>query len=214
MTFLRAIKQLLYVALVLFVAAMIVLANEAYYVLEDSRRLIAKTTDAVDESRGAIAESTKAISDTSKMVNANLIHLDLILGRAERVSRSQEAYWEMMALKSARLLDNANKVVVDLDANQNAITGESVASLRELQKSIVLLGETAQHTDQTLNGKEIQQILSNVDKGTASLASSSAHVDAATRDVAEQVHSITHPRLITKIASWTLRVVHAVGSWF
>jgi ribosomal protein L12E/L44/L45/RPP1/RPP2 len=99
----------------------------------------------------------------------------------------------MMALKSARLLDNANKVVVDLDANQNAITGESVASLRELQKSIVLLGETAQHTDQTLNGKEIQQILSNVDKGTASLASSSAHVDAATRDVAEQVHSITHP---------------------
>jgi hypothetical protein len=86
MTFLRAIKQLLYVALVLFVAAMIVLANEAYYVLEDSRKLIAKTTDAVDESRGAIAESTKAISDTSKMVNANLIHLDLILGRAERVS--------------------------------------------------------------------------------------------------------------------------------
>jgi hypothetical protein len=120
----------------------------------------------------------------------------------------------MMALKSARLLDNANKVVVDLDANQNAISAESVASLKELQRSIVLLGETAQHTDQTINGPEIKATLKNVQEGTAQLAKTSAHIEGATKDVQEQVHKITHPKFITKIATWTLRVVHAVGSWF
>jgi hypothetical protein len=203
----RALKQILYVSAIVLVASLIVLANMAYYVLDDFRKTEAQATQ-------TLATIDKSVSDTSRMVNANLIHADLILGRAERVSRRQEAYWDMMALKSARLLDNANKVVVDLDANQNAITAESVASLKELQRSIVLLGETAQHTDQTINGPEIKQILGNVNAGTAQLATSSAHVEATTKDVQEQVHSITHPKIATKIASWTLRVVHAIGAWF
>jgi hypothetical protein len=203
----RALKQILYVSAIVLVASLIVLANMAYYVLDDFRKTEAQATQ-------TLATIDKSVSDTSRMVNANLIHADLILGRAERVSRRQEAYWDMMALKSARLLDNANKVVVDLDANQNAITTESVASLQELQRSIVLLGETAQHTDQTINGPEIKQILGNVNAGTAQLATSAAHVEATTKDVQEQVHKITHPKLITSIANWTLRVVHAVGSWF
>jgi hypothetical protein len=203
----RALKQILYVSAIVLVASLIVLANMAYYVLDDFRKTEAQATQ-------TLATIDKSVSDTSRMVNANLIHADLILGRAERVSRRQEAYWDMMALKSARLLDNANKVVVDLDANQNAITSESVASLKELQRSIVLLGETAQHTDQTINGPEIKQILGNVNAGTAQLATSAAHVEATTKDVQEQVHKITHPKLITSIANWTLRVVHAVGSWF
>jgi hypothetical protein len=207
MTLQRALKQILYVSAVVLVASLIVLANMAYYVLEDFRKTEAQATQ-------TLATIDKSVSDTSRMVNANLIHADLILGRAERVSRRQEAYWDMMALKSARLLDNANKVVVDLDANQNAISSESVASLKELQRSIVLLGETAQHTDQTINGPEIKQILGNVNAGTAQLATSAAHVEATTKDVQDQVHSITHPKIATKIATWTLRVVHAVGSWF
>jgi hypothetical protein len=207
MTLQRALKQILYVSGIVLVASLIVLANMAYYVLEDFRKTEAQATQ-------TLATIDKSVSDTSRMVNANLIHADLILGRAERVSRRQEAYWDMMALKSARLLDNANKVVVDLDANQNAITSESVASLKELQRSIVLLGETAQHTDQTINGPEIKQILGNVNAGTAQLATSAAHVEATTKDVQDQVHKITHPKLITSIANWTLRVVHAVGAWF
>jgi hypothetical protein len=203
----RALKQILYVSAIVLVASLIVLANMAYYVLDDFRKTEAQATQ-------TLATIDKSVSDTSRMVNANLIHADLILGRAERVSRRQEAYWDMMALKSARLLDNANKVVVDLDANQNAISSESVASLKELQRSIVLLGETAQHTDQTINGPEIKQILGNVNAGTAQLATSAAHVEATTKDVQDQVHSITHPKIATKIATWTLRVVHAVGSWF
>jgi hypothetical protein len=203
----RALKQILYVSAIVLVASLIVLANMAYYVLDDFRKTEAQATQ-------TLATIDKSVSDTSRMVNANLIHADLILGRAERVSRRQEAYWDMMALKSARLLDNANKVVVDLDANQNAITSESVASLKELQRSLVLLGETAQHTDQTINGPEIKQILGNVNAGTAQLATSAAHVEATTKDVQDQVHSITHPKIATKIATWTLRVVHAVGSWF
>jgi hypothetical protein len=207
MTLQRALKQILYVSAIVLVASLIVLANMAYYVLDDFRKTEAQATQ-------TLATIDKSVSDTSRMVNANLIHADLILGRAERVSRRQEAYWDMMALKSARLLDNANKVVVDLDANQNAITSESVASLKELQRSIVLLGETAQHTDQTINGPEIKQILGNVNAGTAQLATSAAHVEATTKDVQDQVHKFTHPKLITSIANWTLRVVHAVGAWF
>jgi hypothetical protein len=207
MTLSRALKQILYVSAIVLVASLIVLANMAYYVLEDFRKTEAQATQ-------TLATIDRSVSDTSRMVNANLIHADLILGRAERVSRRQEAYWDMMALKSARLLDNANKVVIDLDANQNAISAESVASLKELQRSIVLLGETAQHTDQTINGPEIKQILGNVNAGTAQLATSAAHVEATTKDVQDQVHKITHPKIITSIANWTLRVVHAVGSWF
>jgi hypothetical protein len=207
MTLQRALKQILYVAAIVLVASLIVLANMAYYVLEDFRKTEAQATQ-------TLATIDKSVSDTSRMVNANLIHADLILGRAERVSRRQEAYWDMMALKSARLLDNANKVVVDVDANQNAITAESVAALKQLNQSIVLLGETAQHTDQTINGPEIKQILGNVNAGTAQLATSAAHVEATTKDVQDQVHKITHPKLITSIANWTLRVVHAVGAWF
>jgi hypothetical protein len=207
MTLSRALKQILYVSGIVLVASLIVLANMAYYVLEDFRKTEAQATQ-------TLATIDKSVSDTSRMVNVNLIHADLILGRAERVSRRQEAYWDMMALKSARLLDNANKVVVDLDTNQNAITSASVASLKELQRSIVLLGETAQHTDQTINGPEIKQILGNVNAGTAQLATSAAHVEATTKDVQDQVHKITHPKLITSIANWALRVVHAVGSWF
>jgi hypothetical protein len=207
MTLSRALKQILYVSAIVLVASLIVLANMAYYVLEDFRKTEAQATQ-------TLATIDRSVSDTSRMVNANLIHADLILGRAERVSRRQEAYWDMMALKSARLLDNANKVVVDLDANQNAITAESVAALKELNHSIVLLGETAQHTDQTINGPEIKQILGNVNAGTAQLATSAAHVEATAKDVQDQVHKITHPKIITSIANWTLRVVHAVGSWF
>jgi hypothetical protein len=203
----RALKQILYVSAIVLVASLIVLANMAYYVLDDFRKTEAQATQ-------TLATIDKSVSDTSRMVNANLIHADLILGRTERATRSQEAYWDMMALKSARLLDNANKVVVDLDANQNAISSESVASLKELQRSIVLLGETAQHTDQTINGPEIKQILGNVNAGTAQLATSAAHVEATTKDVQDQVHSITHPKILTKVANWTLRVVHAVGAWF
>jgi hypothetical protein len=207
MTLSRALKQIRDVAVIILLAALIVLANMAYYVLDDFRKTEAQATQ-------TLATIDKSVSDTSRMVNANLIHADLILGRAERVSRRQEAYWDMMALKSARLLDNANKVVVDLDTNQNAISSESVASLKELQRSIVLLGETAQHTDQTINGPEIKQILGNVNAGTARLATSAAHVEATTKDVQEQVHSITHPRALTKVANWTLKIVHALGGWF
>jgi hypothetical protein len=207
MTLQRALKQILYVALIVFIASLIVLANKLYYAVDDAQK-------AIQQGRQTLETVDKSVADTSHMVNANLIHADLILGRAERVSRRQEAYWDMMALKSARLLDNANKVVVDLDANQNAITAESVASLKELQRSIVLLGETTQHTDQTINGPEIKQILGNVNAGTAQLATSAAHVEATTKDVQDQVHKITHPKLITSIANWTLRVVHAVGAWF
>jgi hypothetical protein len=203
----RALKQILYVSAIVLVASLIVLANMAYYVLDDFRKTEAQATQ-------TLATIDKSVSDTSRMVNANLIHADLILGRAERVSRRQEAYWDMMALKSARLLDNANKVVVDLDTNQNAITAESVASLKELQRSIVLLGETAQHTDQTINGPEIKATLKNVQEGTAQLAITSAHIEGATKDVQEQVHSITHPRVLTKAANWTLKIIHAVGGWF
>jgi hypothetical protein len=210
----RALKQILYVALIIFIASLIVLANRAYYVLDDISKAAQQARETLAQARETMVTVDKSVSDTSRMVNANLIHADLILGRAERVSRRQEAYWDMMALKSARLLDNANKVVVDIDANQNAISSESVASLKELQRSIVLLGETAQHTDQTINGPEIKQILGNVNAGTAQLATSAAHVEATTKDVQDQVHSITHPKIATKIASWTLRVVHALGSWF
>jgi hypothetical protein len=121
----------------------------------------------------------------------------------------------MMALKSARLLDNANKVVVDLDANQNAITGESVASLKELQRSIVLLGETAQHTDQTINGPEIKATLKNVQEGTAQTRAKPPHTSKALRKTYKNKFiRLRTPKLITSIATWTLRVVHAVGSWF
>jgi hypothetical protein len=214
MTLSRALKQIRDVAVIILLASLIVLANRAYYVLDDVEKTSAQARETLAQAKETLVTVDKSVSDTSRMVNANLIHADLILGRAERVSRRQEAYWDMMALKSARLLDNANKVVVDLDANQNAITAESVASLKELQRSIVLLGETAQHTDQSINGPEIKQILGNVNAGTAQLAASAAHVEATTKDVQDQVHSITHPKIATKIATWTLRVVHAVGSWF
>jgi hypothetical protein len=207
MTLSRALKQIRDVAVIILLASLIILANQAYYALEDFRKTEAQATE-------TLRTIDRSVADTSHMLNANLIHADLILGRAERVSRRQEAYWDMMALKSARLLDNANKVVVDLDANQNAISSESVASLKELQRSIVLLGETAQHTDQTINGPEIKATLKNVQEGTAQLAITAAHIEGATKDVQEQVHSITHPKIATKIATWTLRVVHAVGSWF
>jgi hypothetical protein len=207
MTLSRTLKQIRDVALIVFIASLIVLANRAYYVLDDVEKTSA-------QARETLATVDKSVSDTSRLLNANLIHVDLILGRAERVSRRQEAYWDMMALKSARLLDNANKVVVDLDTNQNAITAESVASLKELQRSIVLLGETAQHTDQTINGPEIKATLKNVQEGTAQLAITSAHIEGATKDVQEQVHKITHPKILNSIATWTLRVVHAVGAWF
>jgi hypothetical protein len=214
MTLSRALKQIRDVAVIILLASLIVLANRAYYTLDDLSKTAQQATETLAQAKGTLATVDKSVSDTSRMLNANLIHADLILGRAERVSRRQEAYWDMMALKSARLLDNANKVVVDLDTNQNAITAESVASLKELQRSIVLLGETAQHTDQTINGPEIKATLKNVQEGTAQLAQSSAHIEGATKDIQEQVHSITHPKALTKVATWTLRIVHAVGSWF
>jgi hypothetical protein len=203
----RALKQIRDISLIVFIASLIVLANKLYYAVDDAQK-------AIQQGMQTLETVDKSVGDTSHMLNALLIHADLIVGRAERTSRTQEAYWDMMALKSARLLDNANKVVVDLDANQNAISSASVASLKELQRSIVLLGETAQHTDQTINGPEIKQILGNVNAGTAQLATSAAHVEATTKDVQDQVHKITHPKLITSIANWTLRVGHAVGAWF
>jgi hypothetical protein len=111
----RALKQIRDISLIVFIASLIVLANKLYYAVDDAQK-------AIQQGMQTLETVDKSVGDTSHMVNANLIHADLILGRAERVSRRQEAYWDMMALKSARLLDNANKVVVDLDANQNAIT--------------------------------------------------------------------------------------------
>lgn len=200
----RCVRDIL-VCVLLGVA--ICIGVEGYHAIRDFRALEAQTTATLNTTQ-------TAVRDTSSMLNANLIHLDLILGRAERVSRSQEAYWNTLSTQTSALLGHADRVLVDLDKNQNVLAIEGVKTLQETQRSVVFLGQTIQHTDATLNGPEIKQILSNVNGGTASLAASSAHIEAATKDVQEEVHHITHPRVITKIATWTLRIVHALGSWF
>lgn len=185
----------------------ILLEVESYRAMRDFRALETQTA-------ATLATTQTAVRDTSSMVNANLIHLDLILGRAERVSRSQEAYWNMLALKTSLMLDHADKAIVDLNTNENALTVEGLITLQEAQKSVVFLNQTIQHTDATWNDPQIKQILANINGGTAHLAATSAHLEATAKDVREEVHKITHPRVVTRVATWTLRVIHAIGSWF
>jgi hypothetical protein len=81
MTLSRALKQIRDVALIVLLASLIVLANRAYYTLDDLRNGTAGTRR-WRRPRKHSSRST-SLSRIPHMLNANLIHADLILGRAE-----------------------------------------------------------------------------------------------------------------------------------
>jgi uncharacterized protein YoxC len=120
-----------------------------------------------------------------------------------------------------RLLVSANTATETLSENQNKLTDQAVTVLKTTDTTIshvdVVLGQanndlaqlevTEKHLDALIQSPDITQTLKNVDATTASTA-------RTMNDIEDEVHTITHPRLIVSIANWTLKVVHSVGGMF
>lgn len=160
------------------------------------------------------------VDHTSQNLNANLIHLDLILGRAERISRSQEAYWTMMQAKGAVTMDRANAVLVELEdtiqhtrAGSDRVSDETVQVLVELKKAIQQTNQTMQAAEKVVSDPNLPATIANINKASAQVADTSVAVTGTAQDLQGAVHAWTHPKPIVKVADWTLKAIRAVGSF-
>lgn len=132
-----------------------------------------------------------------------------------------------LGLKTEKTLDSANALIVSLqenskslEQNQNAITAQSVETLKAATEEIRNLrsveddaAKAIQDMDAVVADPQIKASLLNISKATDQTAVTMQHVAETSKDVQQEVHSITHPSAITKTFTWILKVGGAVGNW-
>lgn len=168
-----------------------------------------KLQSLTDQSQLMVQDARTSVRNTSQMINANLIHMDLILGRAEVLSRSQEDYWKMVSKKTELTLDNANTVLAnlatttrDLDSNLKEVTQTTNETLKQVQPVLQETTKAIQSTNLLISDPAVKETLKNVDQGTAQIAATATNVNKTTQDIQEKVHKILHPSWASRISSW------------
>lgn len=151
----------------------------------------------------------KAITDTSSMVNANLIHADLIMGRLERVSRDQETYWKMASGKTSQALDNANRVLTnlatttqDLDKNLNQVSQSATETLNQVQPTLQATTQAINSVNNLVSDPSVKDTLKNVDQGTTQAVGILKNTNDTTADIKQKVHDTLHPKWPQRVYGW------------
>jgi ABC-type transporter Mla subunit MlaD len=162
-----------------------------------------------ESTQTVVQHADKAVTDTSSMVNANLIHLDLIMGRAEVLSRSQEAYWKMVSTKTETTLDNANTVLANLadttkhlDSHVSDVSQAVVATLNQVQPALQETTKTIQSANNLIADPSIKQTLQNINQGTSQIAGITKDTHDMTSDLKDKVHHILHPTWAQRALGW------------
>lgn len=119
-----------------------------------ARSILQSTNDLLADSRSIILNTDQRIDQSWRLVNASLIHADLILARVEDASRTvregankQAEYWETMQQEASLALgelkasaESLNNLIAntDLSLNKNLLP----AANETIQQSHLLLAET------------------------------------------------------------------------
>lgn len=176
----------------------------------------------IHQTTGQVQKSTVAMqknaNDVSSMLNANLIHTDLILARTEDVSRKEEMFWDRFSMKSLETLDHANFFLAGLDdttkganiilaktanhanASLDSLTADahhtlvdSDVALVSVNKEIHSLNVATDNLNAVVTGPEITGTLKHVNESTAAIAKSAEHSEQIFNDVRVKVDTVTHP---------------------
>lgn len=138
--------------------------------------------------------------------------LPVITTQTERTLADADVLLRNLQGTSTALGDTARSATGVLDATRTTVadiapilqqTHETLVGLQPLE---VGAAQTLADADTLVKDPDIAASLRNVNEGTAQIA-------ATAKDVREEVHAITHPKPLTQIIDWVLKIGQAAGSW-
>ena len=156
---------------------------------------------------------------TLPLVNANLIHADLVLGDAQRVSDLQEAYWKNFSVKSLLAMDNANNLLVSLKTTSDGLHTDSGriadavvdATTNGAKPALVAVADAAKATtgvatqaSKDLSDPSIPAALNNIADGTKQFAAAGKSIANSADTVDKKVTKLANPSLAGKIEAYAM----------
>jgi hypothetical protein len=147
---------------------------------------------------------------------------------ARKASIKESAYLDQWNSQVAKLFSDVhqtmittNQTVASIQEVSRAATGtlqttqatvqafqvpivQLTATLKAGERATAALELTTQHLDALVIDPAIPATLANVQATTG-------HLDATSKDVEQEVHSLTHPTWAVRLWGWTLDVAHALN---
>ena len=156
---------------------------EAGLLFHSARSTLQSADELVADSRQVVLVIQERIDSAGRLLNANLIHSDLILGRAEDATRTwrestkqQAEYWQKMTESSTEIVGNLDASVLTLNkllANtDHSLNAELLPQATQTIQNIELLAQeaTLQIRDSGVNLQgilaELPPIIHNVENTT------------------------------------------------
>jgi hypothetical protein len=137
------------------------------------------------ETRGLVRDARQELKSTMPLVNANLIHADLVLANMERASE-----------------------------HQDEVAKKTLAGLADIDKAAAQLQGTLASIQKVVDDPNLNSLASNLSATSRETARGTKAAADTLQDVRDQVHRYTHPRIATSIVDWALKIGRVLGSWF
>jgi hypothetical protein len=152
---------------------------------DTARPALTAATRAVIEARGLVRDARKQLKSTMPLVNANLIHADLVLSNMERASE-----------------------------HQDEVAKTTLAGLADIDRAAVQLQSSLTSIQRVVDDPNAQTLVANLNVTSQETARATKAAADALQDVRDQVHKYTHPKIATSVADWALKIGRVLGSWF
>lgn len=194
-----------------------VLVSVAYCVISigvffnQATRTAAQAQELVVSSESLVTETQRRIKDTSQNLNAILLHVDIVAGRIERVSRSQE----QASNKYIAILNHTDRLITDSQGNMDQITAHTVQAMDSLQPPMKDLDATVQALNHIVADENIPKTLAAVQASAASVAVTANNVarttDNVDKIVAHYEKQVTAPvSFMKRVASYAFVALKTV----
>jgi hypothetical protein len=166
------------------------LAQKAALDLDEAHRLELEAALTAMEARKASAEERKALPVLTAQVQRSLRDMDALLVAARQTTDGVGVIQQQIAQSTVQTMATLNTTVQNVQP-----------VLAEAQHTIAGLGTVAADVDKQVSDPAVTEILHHLDGTTAS-------VEATTKDLQQEVHSITHPGWAHRMWEWSLDIAH------
>ena len=200
--------------LAIMVAASVFTYEEVHVGKQLTASLVSITADVhgtTQKANTAIDTIQGQVKGTIQYLNANLIHLDIILGDTARVTEKEDAFWDKFSTDSLSTLTHVNTFLSALDTtttdvgaavkdtsqhttrDMDALTKSSTPAIRQLQTTLNSVNTDAINFHDLLVSPYILGTMKNVDSTTAHVATGTDTIDKTLTDIQGGVHKTLHP---------------------
>ena len=200
--------------LAIMVAASVFTYEEVHVGKQVTASLVSITADihgTTQKANTAIDTLQGQVKGTIQDLNANLIHLDIILGDTARVTETEQAFWDKFSKDGLDTLTHVNTFLTSLDAttkdvgdavkdtsqhttlDMDTLTKSSNTTIGQLQTTLNSVNTDAVSFHDLITSPYITGTLKNVDESTAHVATGTQVVVTTLTDIQGGVHKELHP---------------------